>query len=188
MNNKIYIKNMVCPRCIKIVRALFENLEIEISAIQLGEVTTIEKVENNKRPELEKQLFENGFELLKDDKSKILGQIKSLIIEQIHYKKENLKVNFSTFISANLNQEYSSLSKLFSSVEGITIERYIVKQKIEKVKELLFYNQLTLSEIAFQMNYSSTAHLSAQFKKETGMSPTKYKQLKLPNRQAIDSI
>lgn len=188
MNNKVYIKNMVCPRCIKIVRELFDDFNIEIIAIQLGEVITAESINDNQKSALEQQLIENGFELLKDEKSKLLGKIKSLIIDQIHYQEENLKINFSDFISQNLNQEYSSLSKLFSSVEGITIEKYIVKQKIEKVKELLFYNQFTLSEIAFQMNYSSSAHLSSQFKKETGMSPTKYKQLKTPNHQALDSF
>ena len=179
---------MVCPRCISAVQDIFTKLYIEIVSIQLGEVITDVEISIIQKEQLEKALLASGFELLQDHKSKIIGQLKSLIIEEIHYKKEDLKINFSEFLSEKLHQEYSSLSKLFSAVEGITIERYILKQKIEKVKELLIYNQLNLTEIAFQMNYSSTSHLSSQFKKETGMSPSVFKKLRKPNRQSIDEL
>ena len=188
MSEIIYIKNMVCPRCITSVENVFSQLKIEISNIKLGEVNTPSEINTKKKALLEKELFANGFELLKDSKAEMISKIKSLIIDQIHHQTDNLKVNFSTFISENLQQEYTSLSKLFSSVEGITIEKFILKQKIEKVKELLFYKELNLSEIAFKMNYSSTAHLSSQFKKETGMSPSEFKQNNSPNHKALDSI
>ncbi len=129
-----------------------------------------------------------GFELLETGKSALISQIKSLIIGQIHYKTESLKVNFSTFLAESLHHDYSYLSRLFSSVEGITIEKFITQQKIERVKELLFYNQLTLSEIAFQLDYSSTAHLSSQFKKETGMTPSAFKSQHKPGHRHLDSI
>jgi AraC-like DNA-binding protein len=188
MNTKYYIKNMVCPRCIVTVQAVFKDLGIEVNTIRLGEVSSATNVNDGQKKKLSKILREKGFELLEDNKSKLIGQIKSIIIEHIHYNQENRTVNFSTLLSEKLNHEYTSLSKLFSSVEGITIERFILKQKIEKVKELLFYNQLTLSEIAYKMNYSSVAHLSAQFKKETGMTPSAFKKLRQPGHQPLDSI
>jgi len=188
MNTKIYIKNMVCPRCIDTVRGIFSDLGMPATSIQLGEVTTTEKISKTQKKQLEEQLTEKGFELLQDQKSKLIGQIKTIIIEQIHYKGESLSVNFSTIITEKLNVEYSSLSRLFSSVEGVTIERFILKQKAEKVKELIFYDELTLSEIAYKMDYSSVAHLSAQFKKETGMTPTAFKKMRSPGRQFLDSL
>ncbi|NLP57456.1 AraC family transcriptional regulator [Lutibacter sp. B1] len=188
MTNTFYIKNMVCPRCIESVGEVFSDLNIEISTIELGKVTTITEVGDAKKKQLGEKLTSRGFELLQDKNSKIISQIKAIIIEQIHYKSEELNVNFSTLLSDKLHHDYSSLSKLFSSVESITIERFIIKQKIEHVKELLFYKQLTLSEIAFQIGYSSVAHLSSQFKKETGMSPTEFKKLRNPNLKSLDSI
>ncbi len=188
MAAKLSIKNMVCPRCIISVQEIFDELNIEITDIQLGEVLIPSKITDVEKSILKEKLLEKGFELLTKNTSKIITQIKSLIIDHIHHDSENLKINFSDFLSKKLNQEYTSLSKLFSSVEGITIERYILKQKIEKVKELIFYDQLTLSEIAYQMNYSSSAHLSSQFKKETGMSPSEFKKLRKPNRQPLDSL
>lgn len=188
MTGIISIKNMVCPRCIETVREIFNELNIKTSYIQLGEVSITENINDSQRKQLEEKLASRGFGLLQDQKSKLIGQIKAIIVEQIHYKEDALKINFSTVISEKTNHEYSSLSRLFSEVEGITIERFILKQKIERVKELIFYNELTLSEIAFQMDYSSVAHLSAQFKKETGMPPTEFKKLKKPGHQALDSF
>jgi AraC-like DNA-binding protein len=179
---------MVCPRCISTVENICEELNIEISDLQLGELTTKTELTESKKSALGKALDNNGFELLEDSKSKLIGRIKSIIIDQIHHQTENIKINFSSFLAEKLSHEYTYLSKLFSSVEHVTIERFILKQKIGKVKELLFYNQLSLSEIAFQMDYSSVAHLSAQFKKETGMSPTEFKKLKGPNYQSLDSF
>lgn len=179
---------MVCPRCIDTVQKLLDDLGIEATSIKLGEVITKRKINAQEKAQLQPKLIAHGFELLQDHKSALIGKIKSLLIEQIHYAKGNLNINFSTLLSDKLNHDYSYLSRLFSSVEGITIERFIMRQKIERVKELIFYDELTLSEIAFQMNYSSTAHLSAQFKKETGMTPTQFKKERKPGRQSLDAI
>ena len=179
---------MVCPRCIAMVKEVFNDLQIDITAIQLGEVTTRAEINDAQKELLKESLLSKGFELLQDNKSRLIGQIKSIIINEIHHESDTLTINFSTLLAENLNHDYTYLSKLFSSVEGTTIERFIVKQKIEKVKELLFYDQLTLSEIAYQMHYSSTAHLSAQFKKETGMTASEFKKLRRPGHRALDSI
>ena len=186
--NTIHIKNMVCPRCIDSVKEIFNELNIVTSMIKLGEVTTTFDITPVQKTQLEEKLVRRGFELLEDQNSKAIAQIKATIIEQIHYSKEPLNVNFSTLLSDKLNQGYTTLSKLFSSVEGITIEKYVLKQKIEKVKELIVYNELNLSEIAFQLDYSSVAHLSSQFKKETGMTPTGFKKLEKRDRNSLDSI
>ncbi|MDH5379557.1 MAG: AraC family transcriptional regulator [Cyclobacteriaceae bacterium] len=188
MENTIHIKNMVCPRCIESVREIFLDLKIQTSSIQLGEVILTETMDSNSKIELEEKLKSNGFELIKTHNSVLIGQIKTIIIEYIHYQNNSSKYNLSTLISEKLNHEYSSLSKLFSSVEGITIERFTLKQKVERIKELIFYNEFTLSEIALKMNYSSVAHLSSQFKKETGMTPTEFKKLRKPDRRSLDSI
>lgn len=179
---------MVCPRCIDSVEEIFNTINIATDAVKLGEVKVPNKISSDQLMRLEKLLIARGFELLQDQRSQLIGQIKSIIIEQIHYNNEPLKVNFSTLISETLHHEYAGLSKLFSQVEGITIEKFILKQKIEKVKELIVYNELNLSEIANQLEYSSVAHLSAQFKKETGMTPTAFKKLERRDRNSIDSI
>lgn len=179
---------MVCPRCIDVVKDICEELNISIKHIQLGKIESTSELNDSLKSKLGEYLAERGFELLQNKNQKIIEQIKTIIVTQIHHSKEQLTTNFSVYLSEKLHQEYSSLSRLFSSVEGITIERFILKQKIERVKELLFYKEYTLSEIAFQMDYSSVAHLSAQFKKETGMSPSEFKKLKGPNHQALDSL
>lgn len=179
---------MVCPRCVIAVKGAFEDLGHNVINIHLGEVQLNEELKAQQKKEVGSRLQTLGFELLETGKSTLISQIKSLIIEQIHYKTESLKVNFSTFLAENLHHDYSYLSRLFSSVEGITIEKFITQQKIERVKELLFYNQLTLSEIAFQLDYSSTAHLSSQFKKETGMTPSAFKSQHKPGHRHLDSI
>lgn len=184
----IYIKNMVCPRCIDAVKEICEELNIPIKHLQLGKLETSLSLNDDLKMELDSALKQRGFELLQSKNEKIIEQIKTIIITQIHYSKESLTTNFSTYLSEKLHYEYATLSRIFSSVEGITIERFILKQKIERVKELLYYKELTLSEIAFQMNYSSVAHLSAQFKKETGMSPSQFKKLKNPPLQSLDDI
>ncbi|KYG77247.1 AraC family transcriptional regulator [Roseivirga spongicola] len=183
----IYIKNMVCPRCIEMVKHVFDQLDLQSKRIELGEVILDTDLTLSKKEELAEQLKVRGFELLEDQKSKQISQIKAIIVEQVHHSVKPIDTNFSTLISDKLAQEYSSLSKLFSSVEGVTIEKYILQQKVEKVKELLFYNEMSLSQIAYQLGYSSVAHLSAQFKKETGMTPSLFKKTR-PNRKSIDSI
>lgn len=179
---------MVCPRCIETVRRIFNDLHAELQSIELGEVKVNSKLSSGQLEQLSQNLLTHGFELLEDQKSKLINQIKSLIVDQIHYQKESLNINFSSLLSEQLNHEYTSLSKLFSSVEGITIEKFILKQKVEKVKELLFYDELTLTEIAFKMNYSSVAHLSNQFKKETGMTPSDFKRLRKPGHRPLDNL
>ena len=167
---------MVCPRCIETVENIFHALNIKTTAIQLGEVHLLVSLTEDQKNQLGKQLSAKGFELLQDQKSKLIAQIKALIIDQVHHTNSPLNTNFSALIADTMHQEYSSLSRLFSSVEGITVERYILKQKVEKVKELLFYDELTLAEIAFQVGYSSVAHLSAQFKRETGLTVSAFKK------------
>jgi len=188
MDSKIHIKNMVCRRCIISVSTILNELNIEFSSINLGEVVLKSEIDSEIKSKFKSKLESTGFELLEDSKSKIISQMKSIIISRIHYKDEMSKENYSTLLSQKLNHEYTFLSKMFSSVEGITVERFILKQKIERVKELIFYKELTLSEIAYQMDYSSVAHLSAQFKKETGMTPTVFKNLKRPNHIQLDTL
>lgn len=169
---------MVCPRCVEIVQSIFMDLNIDITSIELGEVITTQEINDHQKEKLNQQLIDRGFELLEDEKSQLIGRIKTLIIKYVHYSDEPIKINLSAYLSDQLNYDYAYLSRLFSSVEGITIEKYVLAQKIEKVKELIFYDELTLSEIAFKLDYSSVAYLSSQFKKETGMTPTQFKKNK----------
>lgn len=186
--SRIHIKNMVCPRCISAVEGVLNHLGIAYRSIKLGEVDLMKPLSAEENKSLAQNLNLLGFELLESERSKTISQIKTLIIHLIHHNKEKLQVNLSTYLSDKLHQDYSNLSRLFSSVEGITIEKFVVSQKIERVKELLFYNEYNLSEIAFEMDYSSVAHLSAQFKKETGMTPTRFKANKSVKRASIDSL
>lgn len=184
----VYIKNMVCPRCIDAVKDIFNELKITTSHIDLGEVELSKDLTSDQKSILSIHLKNKGFELLEEENAQIIARVKGLIIDQIHHKEKVLTENFSTYLATKMAQDYSHLSKLFSSTEGITIEKFIVKQKIEKVKELIVYNELNFSEIAFSMEYSSVAHLSTQFKKETGMTPTAFKQLNKRKRNGLDTI
>ena len=185
---KIYIKNMVCSRCEMAVRDLLKKNKIPFLSLQLGEVVLAEKIEESQKELLAKELKALGFELLDDKISQTIERIKNLIVDVVHHQNEQLKTNLSSYIVEDLKQDYSALSNLFSETEGITIEHYFIAQKIERVKELLIYNELSLSEIAFQLNYSSVAHLSNQFKKTTGITPTQFKQLKNKKRTQIDQL
>ncbi len=184
----LYIKNMVCPRCIMSVKSILQDLSIPFNNIALGQLEMAEEMTKAQRTLLEERLQAVGFELLEPGKSALISKIKTVIIEQIHYSNEPVAVNFSKLISDKLHHEYAYLSRLFSSIEGITIEKYIARQKIEKVKELLFYDQISLSQISLEMNYSSVSYLSAQFKKETGMTPTQFKSQERPNRKSLDNL
>lgn len=179
---------MVCPRCIESVQQVFVEADVDVMDVQLGKVKTSKSINAQQKQNLKIKLSEKGFELLDDKNTQIINQIKSIIINEIHHKKEVTAINFSNQLSDKLHYDYAYLSRLFSSVEGRTIERFILSQKIEKVKELLTYNELTLSEIAFQMHYSSSAHLSTQFKKITGMSPSAFKKLQIQKRQFLDEV
>lgn len=184
----LFIKNMVCGRCIIVVRQLFNDLEVQIEQIELGKVILVSPLSDEQKDELQSSLSKFGFELLGEKQVQLVNATKSIIIEEIHYNNNGSLVNFSTLLAEKLHYDYAYLSRLFSAVETRTIEKYILAQKIEKVKELLTYEEMTLSEIAFEMNYSSTAHLSAQFKKVTGMSPTAFKKLRDKNRQPLDEL
>lgn len=185
----LHIKNMVCGRCIKAVEEELEGLGFTIKSIELGEVVVKEELGQEDLQKIGMVLADNGFELITDKKSWIINRIKTLIIEYIHYDKEKPGyVNFSEFLSRELGHDYSYLSHLFSSVEGKTIEKYLILQKIEKVKELLVYDELTLNEISYQLGYSSVAHLSRQFKDVTGLTPSHYKNIRKEKRRPLDSI
>ena len=185
----LHIKNMVCNRCIKAVQEELEGLGYTIKSIELGEVVLKDEVDNNDTERIGKALAENGFELITDSKSWIINRIKTLIIEYIHYDKEKPDyVNFSDFLSSELNHDYSYLSHLFSMVEGKTIEKYMILQRIEKVKELLVYDELTLNEISYKLGYSSVAHLSRQFKSVTGLTPSHYKKVREEKRKPLDQL
>lgn len=188
--NTLYIKNMVCPRCIKVVQEELEKLEINILSINLGEVETEQPLEKLPLQQISKMLKENGFELIEDTKVKIIEQIKNEIISAIQqYEKIDLEsINFSKYLSDKLIKDYHYLSSLFSKTEGITIEHYIILQKTEKAKELLKYGEFTLSEIAYQLGYSSVQHLSRQFKNVTGMTASQFKNTQNNLRKTIDSI
>lgn len=170
------------------VKDIFNQLEIQYQDVQLGQVIVSDHLDQDKLLLLDDKLNALGFELLEQGKSALISQIKSVIIDQVHHKKEPLSINFSSLISDKLHHEYAYLSRLFSSVEGITIEKFIVLQKIEKVKEYLTYNQMTLSEIADEMSYSNVAYLSSQFKKETGMTPTQFKGQTSHHRKPLDKL
>jgi AraC-like DNA-binding protein len=185
---KLYIKNMVCGRCEMAVQSELEKMQIPILSIQLGEVELAGNLEESEKQTLAKNLNTLGFELLDDKISKTIERIKNRIIDLVHYQNEQPKINLSTYLSEDLKQDYSALSNLFSETEGITIEHYFIAQKIEKAKELLLYNELTLSEIAIQLHYSNVAHLSNQFKKVTGFAPSHFKKLKEAKRKKIDNL
>ena len=180
---------MVCNRCIKVVKEELEKLDIQVETIELGKVGISENLDIDQTEKVRSVLDENGFELMDDKKSQLIDRIKTIIIEKTHYSnKEKEPVNFSEMIVGEVGHDYSYLSKLFSSVEGITIEKYIINQKIEKVKELLVYGELTLNEISYQLGYSSVQHLSNQFKKVTGLTPSHLKNLKENKRKPLDEV
>lgn len=184
----LYIKNMVCNRCIAAVEHELEKLGIDSCNVSLGEIELKQELSKDKIEELGKNLQSLGFELLDNNKRQLIEKIKNIIIKQVHYNDDENRKNFSDILSNTLHKDYSYLSGLFSEVEGITIEKYIINQKIEKVKELIIYDQLSLSEIAFQLGYSSVAHLSTQFKKTTGLTPSHFKKVGNSKRNPLDKI
>src|SRR5690606_14628635 len=187
-NAKINIKNMVCNRCIMVVQNELDKLGFDVKNIKLGEVILDKEPAPEEIKKLEKVLIPLGFEIIDDKKSRIIEQIKSVIIDLVHHQDNETKNNLSDVLSKELHHDYNYLSNLFSEVEGTTIEKYFIAQKIEKVKELLVYDELSLSEIAFRLNYSSVAYLSNQFKKVTGLTPSHFKQIKEDKRKPLDKV
>ena len=172
---KLYIKNMVCIRCKMVVKQELKKLGLQAVAVDLGEVEILENISPTQQSELKTALHKFGLELMDNKKSILIEKIKQVIIELIHYTDEPLKINFSNHLSEKLNYDYTYLANLFSAVEGTTIEHFIIVHKIEKVKELLVYDELSLTEISYKLHYSSVAHLSNQFKKITGLTPSYFK-------------
>lgn len=168
------VKNMVCPRCITSVQSTLQQLKVPYAKVDLGEIWLIKAPTKASLQVLANALSKNGFELIESKEQQIIEKIKLLIREYLTSEKQFLK-KLSVFITQQLPYNYSYLSDLFSSVEGITIEKFLIHERIQKVKELLLYTELSIGEIAFQLNFSSSQHLSIQFKKETGLSPTKFK-------------
>lgn len=186
--HKIHIKNMVCDRCVMVVASILSRLGLEAAHISLGEVILLCPPTEKQTRELSEQLRQVGFEIIDDKRSRIVERIKTCIRELVHRKNGMLKTNLSDYLSESIHLDYSYLSGLFSEIEGRTIEKYFIFQKIERVKELLAYDDMPLSEIAYLMNYSSVAHLSSQFKKVTGFTPTYFKQISTQCRKPLDKL
>lgn len=171
-----------------VVRSELQNAGLKPLSVELGEVEVQGELSKKDQYELNGILQSLGFELIDDKKSRWIEKIKNALVELIYYREEKPKTTLSEYISGKLGHDYSYLSKLFSEIQGITIEQYFILQKIERVKELLVYDEFSLSEIAHQLHYSSVSHLSKQFKKETGFTPTHFRQLKVKNRKPIDQM
>ncbi len=184
----LFIKNMVCNRCIMMVQNELNKLDLSAVSLKLGEIVFEKEPTTEEKKKLEEALSALGFQVIDDKKSRIIEKIKNTIIELVHHQHNEAKTNLSNILSTTLHNDYNYLSNLFSEVEGTTIEKYFIAQKIEKVKELLVYDELSLSEIAFQLNYSSVAYLSNQFKKTTGLTPSHFKQIKEDKRKPLDKV
>jgi len=185
---KLYIKYMVSIRCKMVVKEALNKLGLHYVLVDLGMVEVMEELSAAQREALKKALLISGLELMDDKKAMLIEKIKNVIIEMVHYSDELPKVNYSDYISQKLGLDYTHMAKIFSEVKGITIEHYIIAHKIERVKELLLYDELTLTQISYLLNYSSVAHLSKQFKKVTGLTPSFFKQLKDKKRNNLDNI
>ena len=179
---------MVCIRCKMIVKEELSKLGLHFVSVDLGEAEIMENMNNQQHGELKIALHKWGLELMDDKKSVLIEKIKNVVIESIHYEEEQLKNNFSVYLSEKLNYDYTYLSNLFSEVEGTTIEHFIIAHKIERVKELLVYDELNLTEIAWKLHYSSVAHLSNQFKKVTGLTPSHFKLLGQKRRNTLENL
>jgi len=176
---------MISLRCKMVVKSELEKLGIAYHHVELGQVDLVEELTEIQRESVRLMLLHSGLELMDDKKAVLIEKIKTIIIELVHYSEEPLEINFSEYLSNKMDYDYTYLSNLFSETEGTTIERYLIIHKIEQVKELIIYNELNLTEIAWKMNYSSVAHLSHQFKKITGLTPSFFKALKIKKKNTI---
>lgn len=179
---------MVCIRCKMVVKEELTRLGLHCIVVELGEVEIAENITPAQHDQIQTALLRSGLELMDDKKSMLIQKIKNVIIELVHYSEEPLRVKFSEYLSQKLNYDYTYLANIFSEVQGTTIEKFVISHKIERVKELLVYDQLNLSEIAYLMHYSSVSHLSAQFKKVTGLTPSHFKQIKKKRRNMLDDL
>lgn len=184
----LYIKNMVSLRCRMVVQQEFQKLELRYNNIDLGRIEISEEITNDKHEQLKANLLKWGLELMEDKKSILVEKTRILIIEMIHYSDELPDVNNSDYLSERLGYDYSYLSNIFSEVKGVSLQHFIIQHKIERVKELLLYDELNLSEISYQLHYSSVAHLSNQFKKITGVTPSFYKKMKQKRSKNLEDL
>ncbi len=184
----LYVKYMVSLRCKMVVKEELKKLGLRYVAVDLGTVEILEDITLEQREQLKKNLLRSGLELLDDKKNILIEKIKNVIIEMIHYSDELPKVNYSDYISEKLEYDYTYLANTFSEVKGITIQQFIIIHKIERVKELLLYDELNLTEISYKLHYSSVAHLSNQFKKITGLSPSFYKRLRKKRKVNLENV
>lgn len=184
----LHIKNMVCNRCILVVKTEIEKLGYKIISVDLGEAILKNDISTDEKLLITKQLEAFGFEILNNANSKTIEKIKNILIDLVQNKNNIIKMTLSDYLIDNLHQDYSKISNLFSEIEGISLEKYFINLKIEKVKELIVYDELSLTEIADLLNYSSVGHLSNQFKKVTGFSPTYFKKIKGNKRTQIDKL
>lgn len=179
---------MVCNRCKTAVKTIIESHNFQVKTIELGEIEIAEEISATQLETMNAELKQLGFEIIDNRKGRTIEKIKNLIIKMVHYPEDTINTNLSSYITSEIPNDYKYLSNLFSEVEGTTIEKYFITQKIERVKELLVYDELSLSEISYRMGYSSSAYLSSQFKKVTGLTPTFYKLLKEHKRINIDNL
>ncbi len=184
----IFIKNMVCNRCILVISEILKGLKFTPLKIELGKAITREQLTPGDRQVIREALEKYGFELIDDKQSRINEQIRTAIIELVHYEDNLSKLKLSEYLKEKCHYDYSFLSKQFSEVNGISIEKYYIAQKVERIKELLAYDELSISEIAARLQYSSVAHLSSQFRNVTGMSPSEFKRLKDHGREPLDKV
>lgn len=179
---------MVSNRCKMAVKEELKSLGLHFIVVDLGEVEIMENITMDQREILKAKLLDSGLELMDDKKSMLIEKIKTIIIQMVHHSDEIIKINFSDYLSEKMNHDYTYLSNLFSEVQGTTIEQFIISHKTERIKELIIYGELNITEIAWKMGYSSVAHLSSQFKKVTGLSPSHFKQMKDKRRSPIEEI
>ena len=185
---KLYIKYMVSIRCKMLVKVELTKLGLHYVNVDLGVVEIMEQISNQQQLQLKKALLKSGLELMDDKKAILIEKINSIIIEMVHYSDELPRMNFSDYLSEKLNYDYTYLANIFSEIKGITIEQFIIRHKIERAKELIIYDELNISEIARKLHYSSVAHLSQQFKKITGLTPSFFKSLKLKRRSTLENV
>lgn len=179
---------MVCIRCKMVVKDEITNLGLHYTTVELGEADIIENISSEQRDKLSKGLLKSGLELMDDKKSMLIQKIKNVIIELVHYSEEPLILKFSEYLSQKLKHDYTYMANLFSENQGSTIEKFLIAHRIERVKELLVYDELTLTEIASLLHYSSVSHLSAQFKKVTGLTPSYFKKMKDKRRTMLENV